>query len=162
MAYEDRTKIMLGGYYVFVAARSAPGTAVTRPIRSVVNSGGDGTWKPLGVYKLGDVNSKSSVDNIKLYDGTNFQTGKNFEVNLTSMESDATKLSVLEGFEASKCDILCVANDGTYRYIEYLGVGITVTHDDKLSLKEPDAIVIKAEVMAQQVSDIKLAGTIAA
>jgi hypothetical protein len=162
MAYQDLSKIGKGAYYVFIAARSNPSTPATLPLQAVITAGGDSTWKPIGAYKLGDAKAKSTVNTIDIYDGTKYQIGAELKVDMSSLETDATKLGVLEAFINSKCDILAVKNDGTFAYIEYKGVIVTVDIDDKLSLKDPDAIVLTCHVIGAKASDFKAQGTIAA
>lgn len=161
MAYEVRANMKTGAYYIFIAARTVAGTPVTLPLRAVVDAGGDATWKPVGVYKIGEAKAKSEADKIQLYDGSNFQTGASLKFEATSLESDAAKLTALEAFLNAKCDILCVKNDGTYAYIQYKGLNIEVNVDDKLSLKDVDAIAISGAVMGAKASDFKAQGSIA-
>jgi len=162
MAYSVPASVNIGAYYVFIAKRSAPATPVTLPLQAVITAGGDTTWIPVGLYKLGDAKAKSTSDDFKIYDGTPFALGKNFEINLSSIETVDAKFDALEVFEGEKCDILCVKNDGSWKYIEYKGVGITLDIDDKLTMKEPDQILIKGTVLAANITDVRMNGLIAA
>jgi hypothetical protein len=150
----NKANIKGSGVEIFAAVRSSDATPVTLPALSVVNAGGDSTWKLLAPTREGSTKiSGAQLNKEILQDGSEQQLSTSTPWESEVLDSSGTMLATIESFLNASVDILFrEVGKATCHRIQK--TNIACVPDFPLSAKKANVYKISGDRLAGKLSDV--------
>jgi hypothetical protein len=145
----DKTKIFASDCHMYIASRGAT------PDTAVAHAAFPGTaWKEVGFMKQGSVKLSTDKFEIDLHTGEKQQLGVTLKLEADALETDAAKLTELEGMVNYRTDIILKpVNSTVTRVWKLLGFNMSVGLAGPMSMKDALTLPLSGQVNGAKVSD---------